>query len=565
MIKEDTYLWIEKIAKQTEEISNDEYNKLVKEYFRVDKTDWYYEDSNKLFSERRVWDQDKVSQFWTLIKKFTIKRKSKLFLSDKIGLNFEYFIFPCTETELESFNKGSYKGNNFWYFKYGEMVESSVSFYFATFLGKTEFNNIIFTKSVNFSSVKFHSRITFKKIIFKENVIFDDSIFIESAEFTNIDFENTSFKDCGFHSGVRFWKIKFLNKINFSNSILSARYEECHFFDNVTFNKNIFLSNHVHFYSIFEDNVKVLFQDCLQIKKFRSGKKYLAINALENDLNQFVDRSTLATRLISHYKTLKESNYELEKWKIENLLDNTNLEIEKLVNDYINNNFTDRNVDFLFHNVNFSKNVIFRRMNILSSKFSYTDISSVEFTGCFWGEENIIKFTHENIKNNNKTDIFLDFEEVYRQLKRNFDSLKNWELSGKFYVSEMEMRKKRLWENKRFLSWTIYKIYQTLGAYTNDFIKPLKLFLFQSFTLYPIIYFYFSYQEKINLDKNFTFDIYSLNTLFYNSFEKSISASLPLISTKLVYEGWWLKSSQIFISSLLLTFFILALRKTFKQ
>jgi hypothetical protein len=154
---------------------------------------------------------------------------------------------------------------------------------------------------------------------------------------------------------------------------------------------------------------------------------------------------------------------------------------------------------------------------------------------------------------------YLNLENLYRQLKKIFEGNKEWELSGKAYVSEMYIRKKRLWIEREYVSWLIFSFYDFFGGFTQDYIKPLKWYILFTFVIFPLYYLNFDCSQKTWLIKQLSFcDL-------EQAFQKSIASSFPFINTNLIYENWWIKAIQTFICGILLTFFILALRKRFKQ
>ena len=55
---------LKNIIKYTyEDFEAEEYHELIENYFKADKTDWYEEENG-----RKIWDKEKVKQFWKLIR-----------------------------------------------------------------------------------------------------------------------------------------------------------------------------------------------------------------------------------------------------------------------------------------------------------------------------------------------------------------------------------------------------------------------------------------------------------------------------------------------------------------
>lgn len=144
---------------------------------------------------------------------------------------------------------------------------------------------------------------------------------------------------------------------------------------------------------------------------------------------------------------------------------------------------------------------------------------------------------------------FTDSEEHYRQLKKNFDGMKNWELSGYAYVSEMEMRKRSLWKEKKYFEWVIYAFYGNFGGYTQNIKKPI-ISLFGLIVTFSVIYYFIDFN-------------------WLKAIQRGVKGAIPYIQIDTVnpFTGYWLilRNVEFLLGATFLTFFILALRKRFKQ
>lgn len=199
-----------------------------------------------------------------------------------------------------------------------------------------------------------------------------------------------------------------------------------------------------------------------------------------------------------------------------------------------------------FLDVEFSDKIKLTKFNVARIDFDNCDISKINFSLCDWSDtitnERLIfpfESTYDGLQN---------AENIYRQLKQNFTKIGNWELAGYAYVSEMEMRMKRYWKNKKYHFWIFYAFYKYLGGYTQDFIRPIMA-LAISFITFSIAYFFID------------FDI-------SNAFQRSIAASVPYIEIQehVQFQSEWLilRNIQFILSLVLISFFVLALRKRFK-
>lgn len=204
-----------------------------------------------------------------------------------------------------------------------------------------------------------------------------------------------------------------------------------------------------------------------------------------------------------------------------------------------------------FSGVNFPNVSTFRRVYMDKIIFTQTDLLPIQFKGCIWEGRLRIILKEEKLTLGSASQYY-SLEDQYRLLKKNFDSNKDWELSGKAYVSEMEMRKKRLWRQKDYYHWIIYWFYGFFGGYTQDLKRPIislvGLIIASSFIYYPI-------------DCN---PLWAIQRGFYGALPKIVMIDILEESR---FNGYWLIASNIetILGSTFLVFFILALRKRFKQ
>jgi uncharacterized protein YjbI with pentapeptide repeats len=206
--------------------------------------------------------------------------------------------------------------------------------------------------------------------------------------------------------------------------------------------------------------------------------------------------------------------------------------------------------DIVFFDTEFNGKTKFSRINLKNIKFNNSYINDIYFNGCYW--KDVIQSGRLIISQeiSTKKDIpnpYQDAENQYRQLKQNFTNIGNWELAGYAYVSEMEMRKKRLKQEGKMLTWLFYWFYDFFGGYTQNFIRPIVAF-FGSFVFFTLIY-------KIGND-------------WIDSIQMSIAGLIPYVEVQefIKVEGYWLiaKNIQFILSVALLSFFVLALRNRFK-
>ena len=154
-----------------------------------------------------------------------------------------------------------------------------------------------------------------------------------------------------------------------------------------------------------------------------------------------------------------------------------------------------------------------------------------------------------------RTERYQALEYLYRQLKKNFASQQDWELSGRAYISEMEMRKRRLLAERDVLGYSIYVIYDKLAGYTQSFKRPALLWLSLALVLLSL--------NTVWLGVGAAAVQLSLSQLFL--FVRPAMETLAQIPPDKILLMHIVSAGITFVSTLLTTFFVLALRKRFKQ
>ena len=187
-------------------------------------------------------------------------------------------------------------------------------------------------------------------------------------------------------------------------------------------------------------------------------------------------------------------------------------------------------------------------------QFINSDLIHPNFYSCEWNSSNRLIIFNESDYFKGISELN-ELENLYRQLKSNFQNSRDWELSGKAYVSELTIRKKRLYLEKKFFSWFLYSFYDKFGGFTQNYLRPFLWYVGFTFIFFPLLYFIIE----------ITITDLGGYTILSNSYIKSFAASIPFINTDIIYQNWWVQSFQIVFSTILIAFFILALRKRFKQ
>ncbi len=491
--------------------------KELEEYFKSDKSDWYHID-NEGYKE---WNTKKVKEFWKRIR-------------SKKDSNYRDYIFPKFERDRPIFefwkrqesknneniigslsnihqditttfdeNEGMFlsKSTNFWNKGKCRIFTNDVDFSNVEFLDNTSFNFVLFLGDLTFSYTVFHHNCSFSHSQYLKKVNTNDSEF--KGE---IDFHNSLFV-----SEVFFSSNKFLNDFNISNSFFNV---------DAIFMGNSFKGNEVDFSDLISKNLVLIASS--EFLSTEIDFSYSVFNEMK-----FFDVTFMGVVGFDEIKCKA------------NFID---------VNFKCGANFSDlENSELRFERCDLTNDIVFSYCNIELITFNYSEISQISFLNCIWKVTNRLILKDE--KSMVEGEEFKNIETLYRQLKRNFDGKKDWELSGLAYISEMEMRKKRLWNEGKYYEWFIYWFYSFFGGYTLDFKKPIVslivLVLFSS-----VIYYFIDYDIT-------------------RAMQRGIKGAIPYVGINFEkpFEDNWLivRNIELLLSGTFLTFFILALRKRFKQ
>ncbi|WP_299122310.1 hypothetical protein [uncultured Tenacibaculum sp.] len=197
----------------------------------------------------------------------------------------------------------------------------------------------------------------------------------------------------------------------------------------------------------------------------------------------------------------------------------------------------------------------FHSINLKNFHFGNSNIEKLKFLDCDWHITNRLIIAEDYIKSAKQ------LERQYRQLKRIFRKDENWHMASLAYISEMEMVLKKIgyhidenklrYFSKYSLEWLVFQFYKLFGSYTQNYVRPLSIFLFSTLLFFPICYL-FTEVDALGVHN------------YSEALEKSISNSFPFVKTNLE-QPWGPKFIQKLFSVIILTFTILGLRNRFKQ
>jgi len=498
--------------------------------FYCDKSDWYVEDEDGTQDWSK--SEDKITEFWQRV------RNEKMTLED---LDFSEFIFP----EFRFLNEAV----TFWEKSTQEVFPEDVTFFKTKFLGEAEFSDAQFLGEAYFKEAQFSKSAIFLDAQFSRKADFFDAKFLGEANFFAAKFmEKVNFHDVQF-SGGDFSKAQFSGDAEFFETQFSeeALFFEAQFSGEANF-KYVKFSGEANFarakFSGETDFLEAQFSGVASffeaqfsgvasfVKAQLSGTMIFFNTQFLREVD-FFDANFLGEVVFKKAQFSKRTNFSFTRFLGKQILFEDCVRIEN-----------DRKITLKFENVNINDSVIFRRIDLTNTSFKQADLVNTQFKECDFGGQHRLILKDEEGKD------YKAMEDLYRQLKKNFDSAKDWELSGRAFYSEMQMYREWLYQ-KRKAMWLVYWFYGVFGGYTQRIKNPILsiLGLIGVFS----IFFYFIDCNVGN----------AIQRGFFGAFPKFID----ITTTSREFPGYWLvlKNLEFILGSTFLTFLILALRKQFKQ
>lgn len=453
--------------------------------FHCEKEDWYIEDKND--PEQQDWSssQNKVTLFWEEIRKY---------INDSEGIiNFKSFIFPRFEDidiSEGTLGKRLNKSSNFWEKPiYPNILEPKS-------------NPLSFDEGLDFSQAQFLSHVRFNNVTFKGRIVFNGCTFFQDVFFNGARFgEVVYFKGVSSKGDISLYDTKFEKRLEIKNSLLSGDFylNKSVFSEgaNVDMIKNVFEGCFSVSGCEFKDKFESQFD---QFHSFSAGSTY---SDSTEEITKFNSELLFVETCFGKQNTVEETDHPIHtnfistefngkvKFSRSKFYQNTSFHKANFNNEtnFISVEFHD-SVNFtsakfspdhstLFHtgkehhiifnvsseekvkkmfyikalfcDIFFPETVIFRWVNLENVSFRMSYIECIKFNECNFGEvdDRIILADEKDLKDK-PSKIAHNYEEVeniYRQLKKNFDAMKNFETGGDFYIGELEMRREKFKKN----------------------------------------------------------------------------------------------------------------------
>jgi len=311
----------------------------------------------------------------------------------------------------------------------------------ATFGGGAKFSNAKFISEAGFSGAQFTEEASFHGATFEEKANFSDATFAKRASFTMATFaEAAHFSNAIFAQGAGFISATFAKKARFSGAQFSdetnfyaATFTEKAHFSDATFVRGANLSGATFHGGVDFDGVA-----------FQGGKVDFSNCAL-------FGKTRFAPRRVRRDK----------------------LPV-----------FGEAEVDFRAVRIEPPDAVAFVETNLGRCRFLDTDLRSVRLTGVTWAQMPWGVWSQvgarDAVYDEKKPEQYVPMpmakiEDLYRQLKKNYEDQRDFDRAGDFHYGEKEMRRRNPGTPHGLQ--LLLTLYRWVSGYGELWLRPLTLFL----------------------------------------------------------------------------------------
>lgn len=329
----------------------------------------------------------------------------------KNGCNFRFFVFPG----LTDFSEQTF--------------DTEANFSDATFTVSANFSNATFTKGANFFSAKFKKTVeaNFTYAKFKDGAHFTNTKFYHGARFTGVEFTGlVDFSDGEFAKQADFSTAKFNGPVGFCEATFrEAKFESARFTKEADFFRATFTARANFFRARFAEGA------------------------------DFSDASFAQGADFSHSKFLGITLF--VPWKPEGK--------------YPSSVFSDVEVDFRDVIIAPLDALIFRDADLQKCQFLGADLRKAEFTAVKWPEKcgHLRVYDQDEAEQKGEEEKWSHIEQLYRQLKQNYEDRRDYERAGDFHYGEKEMRRR----NSRGWLWILLTAYRWVSGYGESCLLPI--------------------------------------------------------------------------------------------
>lgn len=405
------------------------------------------------------------------------------------------------------------------------------------------FTNCLFNTDFIFEDLNFTLFVGFKNIIINSNIIFKNTCFNEGLDYEECD---------GINSHIKFEKNE-MNTIVMFNKCLLNNLE----FKDVKFNDSFFIKG-----SKIENTFTIS-------NTVFNGDSYFGY--MEDDIIYFrgqtlIDSEFNANCSFSNIIFDKLDFY--SKKQIENVIEFNNLDFKE---------------HGYFRNLRMNENYIFKNCNLKECSFLYSTFNKVIFSSCDFGDYVLHDDKNSKIfnKRDNKSEKdrikltahYTGFDVIneYRMFEMNFDYYKQFEIAGFFHVNKFNLERKVLPCNYKWFLLTLYKYSSNYG----ESYKISSIWFFIIFLVFSIIYLFTGIHYINGNNDVIIYYFKEANRFCYLNdwgcgLLYSLINSIPFKkSLDYLNNGSIITNVisifQIIIQSILITLFIIGIRRKFKR
>ena len=520
------------------------------------------------------------------------------------------FIFQTDFSNCRFMNKADFMETNF----FGEVIfneaifSREASFYSTLFAKDADFKWTKFLEYAFFSESRFFGRMNFTGSEFGKGVTFGESSFRNKADFSSAVLGCAVFSESKFKDKVSFFKAQF-NDAYFVDVLFFdiVNFQKAYFFGRANFwraffsNEAIFHNSSFHDSAIFNDAVFSLVGD-FSLVHFSSKNKVLFENTKfigNNERKRLTIPSSFFGVVFSENTLFRLCNLSnvsflqanIEKACFDECLWNTDRKLaiaegkngdnfKKLPkeNNGCRNMFWDeyviKNSPELYYKI-INKIKSFRGIE-LGSGWNDMLVDKVEpyYANLEVGKVSIYnKFITYFKRREKKSQTYYQVANINRQMKKNFDNKKDYQIADDFYVGEMEMFITALhneggWryplknKGKLFFLW----FYRNISNYNSNPFQALVWLFGLS------VYFYFLYSSFL-LNDNVIAENAILHAFFLNStaLHFSFTSTIPLLSFPVDIKDYnngiiiFIHYTQQIFSTIVWSLLILSIHRKFKR
>jgi uncharacterized protein YjbI with pentapeptide repeats len=287
----------------------------------------------------------------------------------------------------------------------------------------------------------------FKGATFTEWTSFFGASFNEGPDFSRADFKKgADFSGAAFAKGANFSDASFGNKISFIGACFTAKAD----FTGVTFAEIVYFLRTV--FTEQADFNRAIFTRAAQFL----GTRFKQVDFSHATFTQgaeFVGVSFTEKANFFHAKFQGKTFFE----SVEELGHTTRI-------------FSGTDVDFRRVTIEPLDGLVFRNADLQQCRLLYTDLRKAEFTDVKWPEiegRSALRDQDEALYKGKPPWSLI--EQLYRQLKQNYEDRRDYERAGDFHYGEKEMRRK----NSRRGLWFFLTVYWLVSRYGERYWRPL--------------------------------------------------------------------------------------------